>query len=200
MAVMSLQNESLQHHWCSVCLHQCSYTRTLMIWTGGSSEPSPGAGTGLGVEHSDLPAGCPWASVNGGCSREPSQPPHPPRAAHINAALISEGADQPIMHSSVKMQRLKGILLLYHSVQNDTQYKGAVGVAHCPPKPPSTQADDNSLHTDSDSHLLRFALYKRHERTLQDYHVRSICKFNFSQKCIFPLPLQLLLDEHIVLT
>lgn len=96
---------------------------------------SPGVWTRLGPEHPHPnPAGCLWASVNGGCSTEPCQPPHSPqqllaahwpRAAHINATLISKGADQPIMHSSVKIQRLKGILMLHHTLQNDlnVQYK-----------------------------------------------------------------------------
>lgn len=64
--------------------------------------------------------------------------PHWPRAAHINATLISKGADQPIMHSSVKIQGLKGILMPHHTLQNDlnVQYKRAICGGHTlHPKP-----------------------------------------------------------------
>ena len=53
-----ITEEPLQRHWSSVRLHQCSFARTLKIWIGGSSKPSPRAGIGLGLEHSHLPAGC----------------------------------------------------------------------------------------------------------------------------------------------
>lgn len=100
MAVMTLQSQPSQEH-------RCSDTRATEGWTGGS-------GRRLDCSTLTPPAGCLWASVNGGGSREPSQPPHPPRATHINAKLISEGADQPIMHNSVTLNRLKAIPMFLH--------------------------------------------------------------------------------------
>lgn len=81
VACLSWVHRARDHRGASVAslLHGRSFTRTLKIWIGGSSEPSPRVWTWLGLEHSHLPAGCLWASVNGGCSTEPRQPPHSPQ-------------------------------------------------------------------------------------------------------------------------
>ena len=81
VACLSWVHRERDHRGASVAslLHGRSFTRTLKIWIGGSSKPSPRVWTWLGLEHSHLPAGCLWASVNGGCSTEPRQPPHSPQ-------------------------------------------------------------------------------------------------------------------------
>lgn len=63
----------------------------------------------------------------------PPQPlaPHWPRVAHINATLMSDGADQPIMHSSVKMQRLKGTVMLHHTLPNELAIRSCFNTGGC---------------------------------------------------------------------
>lgn len=65
------------------------------------------------------------------CALPVTLAPRWPRAAHINATLISKGDDQPIMHSSLKILRLKGILMLHHTLKDDLNVQYHIAQAKC---------------------------------------------------------------------